>query len=116
MITAQQIKERLIEEKDPLQYIDGEVARRANQMGNRCGNIQDVISIYNQRVNENDQFDLPKIKDDLMKMGELYFEINTYLKVRKEQVKNQMRSEQVNKAMVKRKQCIEQKNKKATSE
>ena len=116
MITAQQIKERLGDEKDPLQYIDGEIARCANQMGNRCGNIQDTIAIYNHRVNENDQFDLQKIKEDLKNIGELYYDINSYLKVRKEQVKQQKRAEQLNNALAKRQNLIEQKNKKYPNE
>lgn len=101
MITAQQIKERLNDEKEPLRYIDGEVARCANQMSDRCENVQKIISIYGHRVNENDQLDLQAIKEELKKIGELYMDINQYLKVRKEQVKHQKRAEQVNKALVK---------------
>lgn len=102
MITTQQIKERLGNEKDPIKYIDGEVARCAEQMANQCGNIQSAISIYTHRANENEPFELENIKEDLKNLGELYFEINSYLKVRKEQVKNQKRAEQLNKALAKR--------------
>jgi len=109
MITAQQIKERLKDEKDPLQYIDGEIARCANQMSDRCQNVQDTIAIYNHRVDENEQFDLEKVKEELKNIGGLYMEINSYLKVRKEQVKNQKRTEQLNKAQIKRQKWIEEK-------
>ena len=116
MITVQQIKERLVDEKDPLQYIDGEIARCANQMGDRCRNVQDTISAYNHRVNENEQFDLEKIKEELKNVGDMYMEINSYLKVRKEQVKHQKRTEQLNKAQVKHQKWIEDKNKMVPNE
>lgn len=109
MITARHIKERLDDEKDPLRYIDEELARYVSQMGDRCENIQDTIAIYNKRANENEQFDLQKIKEDLIKIGELYHDINLYLKIRKEQVKHQKRTEQVNKAQVKHQKWIEDK-------
>lgn len=108
MVTQRQIEERLHDEKDPLQYIDGEVARCISQMGNRCENIQDVISIYNHRVDENDPIDMQKIKEELIKLGELYYEVNLYLKVRKEQVKRQKRIELINKAQVKHQEWIGQ--------
>jgi hypothetical protein len=111
MITTQQIKERLTDEKDPLRYLDGEVARCASLMGGRCQTIQDTIAIYDHRADESDQIDMPKIKEELKSIGELYFEINTYLKVRKEQVKNQKRAEQLNKARVKHQQWVEQRQK-----
>lgn len=104
------------DEKDPLQYLDGELARCIDLLGKRCENIQDTISIYKQRADENDQFDLPKVKEELKNIGELYFEISLYLKVRKEQVKNQKRAEQLNKALVKRQQWMEQKSKRAPKE
>jgi hypothetical protein len=116
MITTEQIKERLHDKKDPIQYLDGEISRCANVMGDRCQNVQDMISAYDHRVNENEPFDLEKIKEELKNMGDMYMEINSYLKVRKEQVKQQKRTEQVNKAMVKREKWIEQKNKKAQNE
>jgi hypothetical protein len=107
MITATQIKDRLGKEKDPLQYIDGEISSCVNQMGDRCANIQGTISIYNNRVNKNEQIDMQKIKEDLIKMGEMYYEINLYLKVRKEQIKHQKRAEQVNRALAKKQKRIE---------
>jgi hypothetical protein len=116
MITVQQIKERLKDEKDPVQYLDREISRCASQMGGRCQNVQDMIAAYDHRANENVPFDLEKIKEELKNMGDMYMEINSYLKVRKEQVKQQKRTEQVNKAMVKREKWIEQKNKKAQNE
>ncbi|MGA9141082.1 MAG: hypothetical protein WBZ29_12705 [Methanocella sp.] len=109
MITTEQIKERLKNEKDPIQYLDREVALCANLMGARCQNVQDMISAYNHRVDENEPFDLEKIKEELKNMGDMYMEINSYLKVRKERVKQQKRTEQVNKAMVKRREWIEEK-------
>ncbi len=102
MITAQQIKERLTGEKDPLRYIDGAVARCTGQMSDRCENIQRILTIYNQQADKSDPFELQDIKEDLMKMGELYFEINTYLKVRKEAVQHQKKADQVSKALAKR--------------
>jgi hypothetical protein len=116
MVTTQQIKERLKDEKDPLQYLDGEIARCANQLGNQCGNIQETISIYNNRVDKNDEFDLQKIKEELINIGELYYDINSYQKVRKDQVKQQKRAEQLNNALAKRQKLIEQKNKKGPNE
>ncbi len=116
MITVQQLKERLDKEKDPVKYIDGEIARCASQMGDRCQNVQDLIAAYNHRANENEPFDLQKVKEEFKNAGELYMEINSYLKVRKEQVKQQKRTEQLNKALVKRQECIEQKNKKSRNE
>jgi hypothetical protein len=109
MINVQQIKQILVDEKDPIHYLDGEIARCASQMGGLCQNVQDTISIYNHRVNENDQLDLEKIKDELKNIGGLYIDINSYVKVRKEQVKNQKRLEQVNIAQAKRQKWIEQK-------
>jgi hypothetical protein len=110
MITAQQIKEKLAIEKDPLQYIDGEIARHACQMEEQCGFIKDILSDYNHRVNENDEIDMQKLKEDLIKTGELYWELNLYVKARKEQVKRQKRAEQLNKALVKRQKSVDQKN------
>jgi hypothetical protein len=108
MITARQIKEKLNNEKDPLRYLDGEISRNINQMGDRCGAIRDLITTYNHRENEDDQIDMQKIKEELMKAGELYFEANQYLKVRKEQVKQQKRTQQLNKALAKRQKLMEQ--------
>lgn len=111
MISAREIKERLNGEKDPLLYLDGELARSINLLGSRCEIIQDAISLYNDRADKNDQIDMQKIKEELKNIGEVYFEINTYLKVRKEQVKNQQRAEQLDKALVKRQKWMEQKQK-----
>jgi len=109
MITAQHIKERLEVEKDPLQYIDEEIARRVNLMGARCENVQDIISIYNHRENKDEQFGLQLVKEEFKNIGELYIEINLYQKARKEQVKQQKRNEQLNKAKVKHQKWVEQK-------
>jgi hypothetical protein len=109
MITSQQVKERLKDEKDPLQYLDGEIARCADLMGHHCGKVQETISIYKNRANTNDQFDLQKVKDDLMMIGEAYGEISTFLKIRKELVKQQKRSEHLNKELVKHQKWIDQK-------
>jgi hypothetical protein len=113
MITAQQVKERLKDEKDPLQYLDGEIARCASLMGHQCEKVRETISIYNHRADEDDQFDLQKVKEDLMKIGEAYGEISIFLKIRKEQVKQQKRTEHLNKELVKHQKWIEQKNEKA---
>jgi|AGTN01.1.fsa_nt_gi hypothetical protein len=102
MITAQQIKARLETEKDPLQYIDEEVSRCASQMGDHCQIVQDVISTYNNRTDRDEQLDFGKVKEELKNVGDLYGDINAYLKVRKEQVKIQKRAEQVSKALAKR--------------
>lgn len=115
MITARQIQEKLAEEKDPLLYLDGELSRCANLMGDRCDNIRDTISSYNHRASEDELIDLQKIKGELKNLGELYLEINTYLKARKAQVKNQKRAAQLNKALAKRQQWMEQ-NKSAPKE
>jgi hypothetical protein len=109
LISAREIKERLNVEKDPLQYLDEELARSINLLGNRCEKIQDTISIYNNRADKNDQIDMQKIKEELKNLGELYFEINNYLKVRKEQVKNQQRAGQLKIALEKRQKWMEQK-------
>ncbi len=102
MITAQQIKARLESEKDPVRYIDEEVSRCASRMGDHCQIVQDVISTYNNRADMDEQFDLGKVKEELKNVGDLYMDINAYLKVRKEQVKIQKRAEQVNKALSRR--------------
>lgn len=107
MITAQHIKERLEAEKDPLQYIDEEISRRVSHMGGRCENVQDIISIYNHRENKDEQFDLQLVKEEFKNIGELYIEINLYQKARKAQVKQQKRSEQLNKAQAKHQKWIE---------
>jgi hypothetical protein len=116
LATARQIKERMGEEKDPLQYLDGELARCIGLLGDRCEDIQDTISIYKQRPDEIDQFDLQKVKEELKNIGELYFEISLYLKVRKEQVKNQKRVGQLDKALARRQQWMEQTDKNAPKE
>jgi hypothetical protein len=116
MITAEQIRERLEAEKDPLQYIDAEVAGYLDQMGAQCQSVQDTISAHGHRADESDQIDMGKIKEDLVKIGELYYTVNTYLKVRKEQAINRKRNEKLNRALQKREQWIEQHNKKASNE
>jgi hypothetical protein len=116
LATARQIKERMGEEKDPLQYLDGELARCIGLLGDRCEDIRDTISIYKQRPDEIDQFDLQKVKEELKNIGELYFEISLYLKVRKEQVKNQKRAGQLDKALARRQQWMEQTDKNAPKE
>ncbi|HUL62518.1 MAG TPA: hypothetical protein VLT35_05600 [Methanocella sp.] len=110
MITAQHIKDRLAVEKDPIRYVDDEVSRHINEMGDWCKMIQDAISTYNNREDKNEQFDLPRIKEEMIKMGELYYEIGLYLKARKELIKNQKRSEQVNKAQARHQKWVEQLN------
>jgi hypothetical protein len=117
MITARHVNERLSEEKEPVQYIDGEVARRLDQMSSRFENIQETIAAFNNREDKNDPFDLQYIKDDLRNAMEMYTEINVYLKVRKEQVKRRKRAENLSKAQVKRREPAGQagkKNRRAT--
>ena len=48
------------------------------------------------------QIDMQTIKEELKNIGELYFEINSYLKIQTEQVKNQKRPDNLNWAMAKR--------------
>ncbi|OPY30961.1 MAG: hypothetical protein A4E28_00051 [Methanocella sp. PtaU1.Bin125] len=116
MITAEHIRERLEAEKDPLQYIDGEIARRVNLMGDRCGNVQEIIALYNHRENKDDQFDLRLVKEEFRSVGELYIEINLFQKARKAQVKQLKRNEQLNRAKAKRREWAERKNKHASTE
>lgn len=110
MINAEQIKARLRDEKDPLQYLDGELSVRIDRLGELCGNIQDTISAYMGRTNKDDPFDLDTVKEELKNMGELYFEINTFSRVRTQQVKNRKRADQLSKALDKRQRWLGQNN------
>lgn len=101
MITARHIKDRLATEKDPIKYIDGEVARCVSQMATECESVRGTLSGYGQRAGDDDPVDMHKLKEDLVKMGELYYEINLYIKARKEEIKHQKRSQQVKKALAK---------------
>ncbi len=110
MISAQHIKERLAVEKDPLRYIDKEVSRCVNEMGELCKQIQDMIATYNDRADQNDPFDLPKVKEEMIKMGELYYEIGLYLKARKALIKNQKRAVQVDRAQAQHQKWVQRSN------
>ena len=76
-------------------------------MGEHCQNVQGTIASYGHRANEDDPLDLQTVKEELKKIGELYYEINLYQKVRKEQVKRQKQSEQLKKAQAEHQQWIE---------
>jgi hypothetical protein len=102
MITAQQIREKLQGEKDPLGYIDGEIARCAGKMSDDCENVQDTLAAYTGRTNKDEQIDIQKLKDELMSVGLMYGELIAYTKVRKQEATRLKRAEQVNKAMVRR--------------
>lgn len=113
MITAVHIRERLEVEKDPLQYIDDEIARRVDLMGGRCENVQGIIAAYNHRENKEDQFDLRLVKEEFRSVGELYIEINLFQKARKAQVKQLKRNEQLNRAKAKHREWAERNDKHA---
>ena len=102
MQTAQQIKVKLTGEKDPLHYIDNEIARCANQMSDDCEKVQATIAAYTGRANADELIDIQKLKEELLSIGEMYGEMASYLKVRKAEAKRLKRAEQLNKALAKR--------------
>ncbi len=112
MITARHVNEKIAGEKDPVGYIDEEVARCLDQMSGQFESIRETISAFNDREDKNEPFDLQYIKDDLRIAMERYTEINVYLKVRKEQVKRRKRAENFSKAQVKRREPAGQADKK----
>lgn len=102
MITAQQIKEKVTGEKDPVGYIDGEIARCASQMSDDCEKVQETLAAYSNRANKDDQINMEKLKDELMNVGRIYGELIAYTKVRKQEVTRLKRAAQVNTALGKR--------------
>ncbi|WP_424357033.1 hypothetical protein [Methanocella sp. MCL-LM] len=112
MITAGQIKEKLVEEKDPIKYIDAEIDQCLGVWESQFDKIKETISAYRNRPDESLPFDLKDVKEDFRQIGEMYGEISAYLKVRKAELKRLKQAENVRKAQLKRQEWLEKRDKK----